>query len=270
MSHRTNPVCKRSVPTLTTLVTITAVAFAAIAQFCSFNDTLNAADEPAAAERETQTLIPLAVPQQKRGWGPEQMTGPPDTLLAGDFQTAWASQDPDAQREWLVLEYAEPIQPKAVVIHATYNPGAVDKVGLFDPEEKEVVAWSGTDPTPRTAAKGISVIPVKVKFKTKRIKIYLDSPAVPGWNEIDAVGLRDADGKTHWAIKATASSTYAQPVVMQARQMVVISARDLQRLTLLETEVKALRKEVEKIKKLKTELEELKKLLREQNKLKKD
>src|SRR5262249_34679748 len=28
--------------------------------------------------------------KEKRGWGPEQATGPPDTNEAGDFSTAWA------------------------------------------------------------------------------------------------------------------------------------------------------------------------------------
>ena len=46
---------------------------------------------------------------------------------------------------------------------------------------------------------GLSEIPIRTDFKTNRVKIYLDSPSVPGWNEIDAVGLRDKAKKTHWA-----------------------------------------------------------------------
>jgi hypothetical protein len=46
---------------------------------------------------------------------------------------------------------------------------------------------------------------------TTQIKIYLDSPAVPGWNEIDAVALVDAQGKRHWARRAAASSSYGPP-----------------------------------------------------------
>jgi len=41
-------------------------------------------------------------------------------------------------------------------------------------------------------------------------KIYVDSRGVPGWNEIDAVGLEDKDKQVIWATEATASSTYAQ------------------------------------------------------------
>ena len=39
-------------------------------------------------------------------------------------------------------------------------------------------------------SKGVSAIPLKVKFKVSKVKIYIDSPSVSGWNEIDAIGLR--------------------------------------------------------------------------------
>src|SRR5205823_2443181 len=45
-----------------------------------------------------------ATPKVKRNWGPEQATGPPDTEMAGDIVTAWASRTPDEQDEWLLLE----------------------------------------------------------------------------------------------------------------------------------------------------------------------
>ena len=39
--------------------------------------------------------------------------------------------------------------------------------------------------------------------------MYFKSPDVGGWNEIDAVGLLDIQGQTHWATAAKASSTFA-------------------------------------------------------------
>jgi hypothetical protein len=148
-------------------------------------------------------------PTPARSWGPEQATGPPDTPGAGDFTTAWASLTPDGQDEWLMLEYAEPILPAAVLVHETYNPGALVRVTVFKLDGEEVEVWKGKDPTAQGAGRGVSEIAVDVDFKTNRVKIYLDSKAVPGWNEIDTVGLRDSGGKTHWAMGADASSTFA-------------------------------------------------------------
>jgi hypothetical protein len=151
-----------------------------------------------------------AGPGTPRQWGPEQATGAPDTWPnSGDLTTAWASATPDGQREWLELTYKTAVRPAAVLVYETYNPGAVDRVTGYDGKGTEVELWSGADPTPAGSEKGISVIPVHPDFDLTKIRIYLDSPKVPGWNEIDAVGLLDATGTTHWADGATASSTYA-------------------------------------------------------------
>ncbi len=205
----------------------------------------------------------IAVQTAKRSWGPEQAEGPPDTDGAGDIQTAWASQTQDGQKEWLICEYPEAVMPTAVAVYETYNPGCLEKVGVFDEDGKEHMAWMGTDPTPRTAARGTSIIPIKTKFKIQKVKLYFDSPAVPGWNEIDAVALK-AKNNTQWAEKVTASSTYAQEPVPRTPALVTIPAEDLKRLKELDLEVKALQKEMQRMKQIEAELKELKELIKGQ------
>lgn len=109
-----------------------------------------------------------------------------------------------------MLEYGEPVQAVAVLIYETYNPGAVTKLSAVSNVGRQTALWIGKDPTDRSAAKGISVIPLKKPTAIRRLRIDLDSREVQGWNEIDAVGLVDQAGKTHWAASATASSSYAQ------------------------------------------------------------
>ena len=151
------------------------------------------------------------VSDSKRAWGPEQVTGKPDTFRAGDTPTAWASGTPDGQNEWLVLEYQRTVLPKAVKIFETFNPGAVHKVSLFNADGQEVEVWSGKDPTSATEEMGVSEIAFEATFKTNRIKIYLDSKSVAGWNEIDAVALVDEKAEAQWVQRAEASSTFAEP-----------------------------------------------------------
>jgi len=144
-----------------------------------------------------------------RSWGVDQVTGPPNTKGPGDISTAWASATPDGQKEWLQLEYEKSVVPTAILIHETYNPGAVVKVTHVPLWSKEQLLWEGTDPTPTTAGAGVSRIPISAGIKTGRIKVYIDSPAVPGWNEIDAVGLEyGPTKKVIWARRATASTSY--------------------------------------------------------------
>ena len=153
---------------------------------------------------------PVPPSAAKRNWGPEQATGAPDTQGPGDIVTAWASLTQDAQPEWLLLEYERAVRPHSVKVYETYNPGAVVKVSVIDESGEEILAWEGTDPTRPEQQTGVSEIPIGVNSAVRNVKLYLESPAVPGWNEIDAVGLVDDSGEIHWAVAATASSTFAE------------------------------------------------------------
>lgn len=142
-------------------------------------------------------------------WSVEQATGKPNTIAPGDKQTAWASMTPDGQEEWLELNYEYAVRTYAVEIHESFNPGAVSKVTTFDASNNEVILWQGTDPTPATEKSGVSKIPLMTPVLTDRIRIYLDSKNVSGWNEIDAVGLHYGFIDTViWANKASASSSF--------------------------------------------------------------
>ena len=152
----------------------------------------------------------LSVREPGGDWSPGQATGPPDTPTGGDQVTAWASQSADGQAEWLLLEYAGPVAVKAVQVYEIYSAGALNKITMFTPSGEEVEAWSGIDPTPRGSRIATSEVPIRPGLPpTKKIRIHLDSANVPNWNEIDAVGLVDQNGKVHWAVAAEASSTYA-------------------------------------------------------------
>jgi hypothetical protein len=143
-------------------------------------------------------------------WEAAQATGPPNTA-AGDGMTAWCPLTADDQQEWLVLEYSQAVVPNAIIVHANHNPGAVRRVTHYPKLGVEQTLWEGDDPTLPTAAAGVSRLPATGRIKTKRIKIYIDSPAVPDWNEIDAVGLEYGDDKkVIWAERAMASSSYGE------------------------------------------------------------
>lgn len=144
-------------------------------------------------------------------WGPGQATGAPNSLVPGDQRTAWASETEDGQDEWLLLTYAQPIRAVAALVYQNHKPGALVRVVAVADDGKERELWAGKDPTPREDPIGISVVRFAGKPRVvTRVRIELASKSVPGWNEIDAVGLLDTDGEVHWAIAARASSTYVE------------------------------------------------------------
>lgn len=176
-------------------------------------------------EEEIITLKVQIAPKQKQqvSWGVEQILGAPDTKSFGDRRTAWASETPDGQQEWIVAHFENEVTPKELQIYETYNPGAVTKVSLFTSLGNEVVVWQGSDPTAIGAGGGVSKIPLKTIWPTKKVKVYIDSANVPGWNEIDAIGLVDLDDQTQWTRFAEASSsygaTYSNHIVIRGMQL---------------------------------------------------
>jgi hypothetical protein len=196
-----------------------------------------------------------AAPKPNRRWGPEQLIGPPDEELGQDTGKNWCSLTADGQDEWLLLEYAEPVVPRAVIVHENYAPGGVYRVTAFKLDGTEVELWQGKDPTSQDEPGGISVIPVKAEFKTNRVKVYIKSTEVPYWQEIDAVGLRDAAGKTHWVSAADASSTYAQqsePTFVPA--VSAVDGQLMQRLTKMEADIRELKQSQQEIKEMVKEM----------------
>ncbi len=178
-------------------------------------------------------------------WGAGQATGAPDTQTPDDHRTTWASATPDGQDEWLLLEYAAPIVPEAVRVVATRNPGAVTKVSYFTLDDREEVVWTGKDPAKPEGNRHVSMIPCALDEKINRVKVYFNSRAVKGFNQIDAVGLDEARGKTHWAVAAAASSSWGDSTAATQKQLQDAEARALQ----LETELRQLRATIEALRK---------------------
>ena len=195
------------------------IGFASIASVPSAGLTylFETGESPLDPERRKELAKDLFVKpaevSKKRGWSPEQAAGQPDAYqmkTGGDYYLAWAPLEPDAKEEWLQLTWDEPIETVGVDVYETFNPGALVRIVAYN-GDVEVAEWKGTDPTPHDApnGKGISKIRFEKPGLTNKITLYLDCPKVPGWNEIDAVGLVDKSGAVHWATGATASSSYA-------------------------------------------------------------
>jgi hypothetical protein len=137
-----------------------------------------------------------------------QAAGPPNSQRTGDSPAAWCPATADGGAEWLVLDYERPIVPTAIVLHENFTPGAVVRITHFPMVGLELLLWEGTYTPSKGPSAILSSLPIKAPIQTNRIKVYLDTAASPGWNEIDAVGIKDASGHVFWAVGAQASSTW--------------------------------------------------------------
>ncbi len=152
-----------------------------------------AAEEPAADMGLTEQWATSAEASSAYGdtnWSAQQATGEPDTLDGGDTPTAWAAASADSEVESLVLAFDVPVIPAGIEIYESYNPGAIVLIEVLDPNTDEwVVVWEGTADTAGENVAIFSPALTSVEFATNQVRLTIDEPAVPGWNEIDAVKL---------------------------------------------------------------------------------
>jgi speckle-type POZ protein len=126
------------------------------------------------------------------GWGAVKVLGPPDVFPRhGDIPEAWASRGADDGVEWIEVGFDRVSSIAAVVIYETFNPGAISRVamtsdsgGIFDaPAGGAVAETSPEGSVLRRFDLGCT------PYRVRAIRLELDSLAVLGWNEIDAIGI---------------------------------------------------------------------------------
>jgi len=151
------------------------------------------ADEPVADTGLIEQWATSAEASSQYGdedWSAQQATGEPDTLDAGDTPTAWAAAFADSEAESLVLAFDVPVIPAGIEIYESYNPGAIARIEVLDPNTDEwVVVWEGTAETAGEEIAVFSPALTAVDFATSQVRLTIDEPAIVGWNEIDAVKL---------------------------------------------------------------------------------
>jgi len=118
------------------------------------------------------------------GWSARQVLGPPDVFPAsGDIPKAWASLTPDANEEYIEVGFAQPMRAVGIDIYETFNPGAVALVQLIEESRVTSIVPDPTNEQPLRVRATCTAEPVVA------VRVTLASASVPGWNEIDAIGL---------------------------------------------------------------------------------
>lgn len=154
--------------------------------------------------------------EQKRlapPYGAQQVVGAPDSPV-GDRATAWAPATQNGGQEWLLTEFSKPVEVAQIIVSENCGPGAITRITAITASGAEVPLWQGE--APKVAAPSNTPFTAAANVTANRVKIYLDTAKVPGWNEIDAVQLVGRDGSRQWVRSASASSTYGNNLNLYA------------------------------------------------------
>ncbi|HEV8324000.1 MAG TPA: hypothetical protein VG389_20455 [Myxococcota bacterium] len=124
------------------------------------------------------------------GWSAAKALGAPDVWPRGDDDVnAWASAEADGTVETIDLGFSDPaLRLEGVDVYETYNPGAVRRVELVGRGGETLVAYDGPAAALSEAAYVRALRFTCTPFAVASVRLTIDSAAVPGWNEIDAVG----------------------------------------------------------------------------------
>ncbi|NMB11316.1 MAG: hypothetical protein GX977_03420 [Firmicutes bacterium] len=146
-------------------------------------------------------------------WSAAQMVGAPDTYPRyGDIDTAWTTAYMNTtDNVWADLQYAEAIIVEKIEIYETYNPGAITKVELIDEAGSSYEVWRGDAWIAPKQSRILRISNTRVETPIKRVRLYLDCSKIPGYNEIDAVGITGRR-PTQITYTAPTSSSYDNPL----------------------------------------------------------
>lgn len=159
-------------------------------------------------------------------WSTEKVLGEPDTYPNyGDYTTTWAPSSKNSGTEFIEVGFPQATRASGIRIYETYNPGAITEILARDENGKLNSLWNGVPESKGTEAV-ILEYDFNVTYKIASIRIIMDTSAVAGWNEIDAIGIIPApedleyttkkviitpveEGKELWAVEvADFSSQY--------------------------------------------------------------
>ncbi len=124
-------------------------------------------------------------------WSAFKVTGPPDVYpYHRDDTNAWASLTANNQREYLILQYPQAVHATKVIVYETLYPGTVDSLYLKNESTGQWnLVWTGTASPQPAEARAFAINFPLTSYLTKELRLALNSPAGPYWNEIDAVAL---------------------------------------------------------------------------------
>ncbi|MBL0095099.1 MAG: hypothetical protein IPP46_00455 [Bacteroidetes bacterium] len=108
----------------------------------------------------------------------------------GDDGNAWSILGQDNQREFIELEFLNPVPINFIDIFETYSTGSIDTVYVKNPYTSlyQAVYTNTAGALPDIARKLHISFPLTA-FPVSEVRIAINSPAVLDWNELDAVAI---------------------------------------------------------------------------------
>ena len=196
--------------------------------FCAGGSVILTAVTPNLVTRYATSVIRKSGEYSSTLWGAKQALGTPNVYpLYGDIQYAWSPTNPDNAREYLELGFSNPNPINFINIFETYNPGSIDTVFVKDASNNWVRVYAENAQPSGTESNILNITFPMTAFPVSAIRIAINSAVVPGFNEIDAVGIgldttynsyQWSNGETTKSITVNTAGTYVCKVMNSVGQ----------------------------------------------------
>ena len=135
-------------------------------------------------------VVDFSSQYNKADWFATQALGKPDMSSCKKAQFAWAPSKENEGIEFLRVRFAEPVWFPEIGVHETQILGFVRKIILWDAEGKGAEYDVQDSLAGDEKCRGTSRFRIDEHTKpVNEISVVLDTKAVRGWNEIDAISL---------------------------------------------------------------------------------
>lgn len=124
----------------------------------------------------------------------QQVLGPPDAFPPGSMNKNAFRLSESSQFGTLKLGFAQPQQVQHVIIIENYLPGRISRVQLIDEFGFNYIIYQQQPHVVKDRFRTMVLSVPKTEYKVAAIEINLNTIPVPGYSQIDAVGILD-EGK---------------------------------------------------------------------------
>ncbi|MBO0359531.1 OmpA family protein [Hymenobacter sp. BT186] len=128
----------------------------------------------------------------KEAFSPEKVLGEPNARPLGQVSNdAWIPRK-EGTNEFIEVRFAKSLVAKQVTVVENFNPGAVSKIELVDTRGQKHQVYQNDNPGPIPEQfRSLQVTFAAGTYRTIGVVVSLNTKAVNGVNQIDAIGIAD-------------------------------------------------------------------------------
>jgi len=122
----------------------------------------------------------------------KQVLGEPSSYPSSDYNpTAWSpKKEASGKGEFIRVKFDNPFTIRQVVIVENHNPGAIERVSIFNTGGSEIEVYKKAPGKLDKKTRLLNIIlPKLTAYKVRQVKVEMNTKAVDGFNCIDAIGI---------------------------------------------------------------------------------